>query len=146
MNTINGMENKEKSNEIIMKYKLDKEKKEINIFGHIFVDKNKNNCKLIYNVKEYEIAEILNLINEKNEVIEIKLKGIKNVTNMKYMLCDYSSLLSLSDISKWNTSDIINMEYMFSGCSLLLSLPDISKWNTSNVITLFSPVIPSNKL
>ena len=47
MNTINGMENKEKSNEIIMKYKLDKGKKEINIFGHIFVDKNKNNCKLI---------------------------------------------------------------------------------------------------
>ena len=47
MNTINGMENKEKSNEIIMKYKLDKGKKEINIFGHIFVEKNKNNCKLI---------------------------------------------------------------------------------------------------
>jgi len=25
------------------------------------------------------------------------------------------------------------MRYMLSGCSLLISLPDISKWNTHNV-------------
>ena len=71
-----------------------------------------------------------------------------------------SSLLSLSGISKWNTSIITDMSYMFDTreiCSKdnsffgihigvctpqfsyftinskLASLPDISKWNTSNV-------------
>ena len=44
-----------------------------------------------------------------------------------------SSLLSLPDISKWNTINVTNMSYMFYGCSPLSSLPDISKWNTNNV-------------
>ena len=49
------------------------------------------------------------------------------------MFCEYSSLLSLSYISKWNYNNITNMSYMFYGCSSLVSLPDISKWNTINV-------------
>ena len=43
------------------------------------------------------------------------------------------SLLSLPDISKWNTSNVNEMNSMFSKCNSLISLPDISKWNTSNV-------------
>jgi surface protein len=43
------------------------------------------------------------------------------------------SLLSLPDISKWNTSNIIYMDNIFYGCHSLFSLPDIYKWNTSNV-------------
>ena len=44
-----------------------------------------------------------------------------------------SSLLSLPDISKWNTDNATDMSFMFSGCSSLLSLPDLSKWNLINV-------------
>ena len=44
-----------------------------------------------------------------------------------------SSLTSLPDISKWNTTNVTDMSYMFEGCSSLTSLPDISKWNTTNV-------------
>ena len=43
------------------------------------------------------------------------------------------SLFSLPDISKWNTNNVTNMRYMFYNCSSLSSLPDISKWNTNNV-------------
>ena len=46
-------------------------------------------------------------------------------------------LSSLSDISKWNTSNVNYMRSMFCGCNSLSSLPDISKWNTSNVMTLY---------
>ena len=42
-------------------------------------------------------------------------------------------LLSLLDISKWNTANVTNMTHAFSFCGLI-SLPDISKWNTSNVL------------
>ena len=111
---------------------------EYGIFGHIFVNNNKNNCKIIYKGKEYEITDTLNIINEKNKIIEIKLKGIKNVINMGYMFRCCESLLSLPDISKWNTSNVTNMENLFDRCSSLLSLPDISKWNTSNVTNMNS--------
>ena len=53
--------------------------------------------------------------------------------NMKEMFYNCISLVSLPDMSKWNTSNVNNMSGMFSGCTSLLSLPDISEWNTSNV-------------
>ena len=49
------------------------------------------------------------------------------------MFRDCNSLVSLPDISKWNTANVTSMSYMFSNCSSLVSLPDISKWNTANV-------------
>ena len=44
-----------------------------------------------------------------------------------------SSLISIPDISVWNTENIEDISHMFSGCSSLTSLPDISKWNTKNI-------------
>ena len=44
------------------------------------------------------------------------------------MFYSCSSLLSLPDISKWNTEKVTSMSYMFRFCSSLKSLPDISKW------------------
>ena len=38
-----------------------------------------------------------------------------------------SSLLSLPDISKWNTNKVSDMSKMFFECSSLSFLPDISK-------------------
>jgi len=61
--------------------------------------------------------------NNKLNKLQIKLKNINSVTNMKGMLFDCSSILSLSDISRWNTKNVTNMSYLFNSCS---SLPDIS--------------------
>ena len=52
------------------------------------------------------------------------------------MICLFSgcsSLISLPDISKWNTNKVTHMTEMFCGCSSLISLPDISKLNTNKV-------------
>ena len=54
---------------------------------------------------------------------------------MKDMFLGCNSLISLPDISNWNTSKVMNMYQMFSGCISLISLPDISKWNTSKVLS-----------
>ena len=43
------------------------------------------------------------------------------------------SLISLVDISKWDTSKVTNMLSIFSKCYSLALLPDISKWNFSNI-------------
>ena len=133
MDKLNEMENKKEKNEIIIKYKIDRKKKKINIFGEYFVNNNKNNYILIYDGNEYELSVKLNIKNVGNKTIEVKLKEIKNVTNMESMFKGCLSLLPLTDISKWNTSNVKDIGFMFSGCSSLSSLPDISKWNTSNV-------------
>ena len=52
---------------------------------------------------------------------------------MSCIFYECSSLLSIPDISKWNTSNIINMNYLFGKCKNIENIPDISNQNTSNV-------------
>ena len=74
--------------EIIIRYKINKNEKEIKIFDNNFINNNKNKCKIIYEGKEYEIKEKFNIDDKiKNEILEIKLKGINNITDMSYMFC-----------------------------------------------------------
>ena len=56
-----------------------------------------------------------------------------NVEDMRYMFYGCKSLISLPDISNWNTSNVWDMWGLFQGCNSLISLPDISNWNTYNV-------------
>ena len=108
--------------------------KELYLFGANFVSKNKNNLKLIIDGKEQDIIYKYNIENNNNkDILEIKLKGITNVTYMNNMFQLCNSLSPLSDLTKWNTSHVYKMGYLFCNCNSLLSLPDISNWNTSNV-------------
>ena len=59
-------------------------------------------------------------------------------TEMDGMFSGCSSLISLPDLSKWNTQNVIDMHTMFRGCESLISLPDLSKWNTNNVTQMRS--------
>ena len=43
------------------------------------------------------------------------------------------SLVTLPDISNWNTNSLIDTSRMYHGCFSLISLPDLSKWNTHKV-------------
>ena len=153
--------------ELTIKYKIEdiEKSKKIRIFGDEFVKNNENICKIIIKKNELALTTHKDVdINELNDgIFEIKLKGIKNitdirymfsdckslfslpdisklntenVTDMSYMFCYCESLSSLADISKWNTHKVANMSYMFCGCNSLISLPDISKWNTENVTNM----------
>ena len=71
-----------------------------------------------------------------NKMIDIIISNnsqFYNINDMCKMFSGCSSLISLPDISNWNTSSVNNMSYIFNGCSSIISLPDLSKWNTSNV-------------
>ena len=108
--------------------------KELYLFGANFVSKNKNNLKLIIDGKEQDLIYKYNIENNNDkDILEIKLKGITNVTYMNNMFQLCNSLSPLSDLTKWNTSHVYKMGYLFCNCNSLLSLPDISNWNTSNV-------------
>ena len=99
-------------NRITIIYNINKNDN-IKIFGKEFIKNNINNCKMIINNKEEQISESFNAYNYKKVKIIIKLKGIKNITNMSYMFSNCPNLLSLPDISKWNTTNVDNMCYMF---------------------------------
>ena len=56
------------------------------------------------------------------------------------MFFSCSKLLSLPDISNWNTHNVKNMTGMFGDCPMLTSLPDISKWSLNKktlVVNMF---------
>ena len=125
---------KKNDNEITINYKINN-RNIINIFGTDFVTNNKNNCRIIINGQEHELKQNIkindNLINK--DILEIKLKGIKNITDMSYIFSNCQTLFSIPDITNWDTTNITNMSYMFFNCSNLQSLPDISNFITNNV-------------
>ena len=119
---------------IIIQYKIDE--KRIKIFGNEFVKNNEKNCQINYEDNTYNLSEYIEIDQENiknNDILEIKLIGIKNITNAYFMFHKCFSLISIPNLSNWKTNNITNMNQMFSNCSSLKSLPDISNWNTSNV-------------
>ena len=123
-----------KNNEIKIIYYINK--RELNIFGREFVKINRNICKMIIDNKEYDITEKYNVKKIDKNTLIIKLKGAEMLINMSYMFFNCSSLLSLPNISKWNTNNVTNMSYMFYNCKSLESLPKISNWKTDNVTNM----------
>ena len=79
-----------------MKYKMGNANS-IKLFGEDFIKNNKNNCKIIIEKKEQDIIEFLN-VNKSEELLKIKLKEIKTITNMSYIFSKCKSLISF-DIS-----------------------------------------------
>ena len=144
-----------KLNDLAKKFRLDNHSDEIEIiyefpndyntkltiFGQTFVMNNKYKCLIIYknqfcelktSLDDIPIASDYRYTNPK-KTVSIKLKGINNITNMSEMFYGCGTLLSLPDISKWNTENITSMKGIFFRCELLASLPDISKWNLYKV-------------
>ena len=52
---------------------------------------------------------------------------------MAYIFYECNSLISLPDISKWNTSNVINMSEMLRECFSLISLQNTSERNTDKI-------------
>ena len=67
---------------------------------------------------------------------DISKWNTNKVSDMSFMVFGCSSLFYLPDISKWNTNNLIEISLMFTKCISLISLPDISKWNTKNLINM----------
>ena len=122
------------SKQLSIKYKIGKKKK-IRIFGDEFVKNNKDNAKIIFDDKEYDLNSLFDLrdIKIQNNFLEIKLKEINTITDLSYMFNECSSLISLPEESILNNSNITNLKYLFNKCLSLEKLPDLSKMKTNNV-------------
>ena len=68
-----------------------------------------------------------------NKIIDTGVGNCIGIKNLSYMFYKCSSLLSIPDISQWNTHKVKSIYSMLYECSSLISLPDISQWNTKNI-------------
>ena len=100
---------------------------------------NFDNSKNAFNEVEYNFSfnifesnKKLRNLNE-NETINNCIWNTK-ISIMNEIFSNCSSLISLPDISSWETSKIIDMNKIFYNCKSLSSIPDISKRDISNVI------------
>ena len=63
--------------------------------------------------KDYLENAIKKAANSCNNLLELVLKVLSNVTNMSYIFSKCNSLLNISNISKWNISNIKDISYLF---------------------------------
>lgn len=58
------------------------------LFGIDFVKRNKNNCKIIVNIKEQELKEkyVFGYFEQIKDKLQIKLKAINNIIDILYIL------------------------------------------------------------
>ena len=119
----------------IINYKINEKEfinNKIRIFGDIFVDNNKKNCKLIIHEKETELTNFYNYEEGEKDLVVTFIKT-GNINDMSYMFYRCNSLNSLDGISNFDMSNVENISYMFYDCKYLEKLDDISKWETSNL-------------
>ena len=70
--------------------------------------------------------------DNKMDFIQVSSTNKNKIKYMGGMFSGCLSLISIPDISKWDTSNVNNMSRLFQGCNSLISLPDITKWITIN--------------
>ncbi len=85
-------------------------KSKIRLFSDYFVKTNRDKSKIIYNEKEYEIAEYFEIDNNLNNdnIIKILLKINNNITDISNMFNGCETLLSFRDISNLNDCNNVN--------------------------------------
>ena len=93
---------------------------------------NKNNTNFLSENENIKMFSPLSIFRLTDIYLQLSLN------KMSHMFYGCNSLISLPDISKWNTANVKNMSSIFYECNSLKSLPDISQWDTSNVKNMSS--------
>ena len=136
-------------NEIKLKYEFYEENiknNEIQLFGYLFCEHNRQKCFLVINEKIMELYSFINLAdifdiipNIRPIILDVKLIERKNqlMDDLSFMFDSISTIKELNFDN--NTSqNIKSMSHLFYNCSLIKELPDISSLNTINVTDMNS--------
>ena len=98
----------------------------IELFGSDFssID-NLKKCKIIIGNERIDFKNQINV--EKGQNIHVKILDInkvKTIYNFCYMF-EGTSLFSIPNQNRWNTSEVVDMQGMFENCKFLEELPAI---------------------
>ena len=117
-NTINKNKYIEKEEDITIEYKIPKNAHRIMILGSEFIKNNRNKCEIYINSKYRELSQNidLNTCQIENDILEIKLRPLENLTNLSSMFSGCVTLFSLPDFYKLVTNNVIKMNNLFNMC------------------------------
>ena len=101
-------------------------------FYELLSKKIKRNQKRELTKKEKLLNNAPRIEMDITEMLEIKLKQLKSITDISYMFSGCIRLKSI-EISNWTQENILNMEGLFCDCKSLVSIPDISNFITNNI-------------
>ena len=102
--------------------------KGIKIFDQKFINNNSGKCKIYINEEEIDLSEFYEP-KQNEKYIKIKLNINEEITDMSYMFYNCTSLISVTDISYWNTYAVTDMSYMFYNCISLNSFDVINSFD-----------------
>ena len=113
-----------------MIYKNNENLKEIQIFTEEFISNNIKIAKIILNNKLYELKKN---IENKKQIIKIKIKFLDIAIFLNSMFRDCKSLFSVQNFQNINTKYLKTIYDLFARCSSLTYIDDISNWNINNI-------------
>ena len=119
-------------NKITILYKINNPNDNIRLFGEKFIEKNKKNCKMVIDFVEMDLLEFYKPKKQK-DILTVCVELKRNISDLSYMFCGCSSLISIPDFFNLNINKVTNISHMFSECTSLEVLPDISNWKLNNI-------------
>ena len=100
------------------------------------MNKNIENDCFEWNTKISVINEIFSNCSSLISLPDISKWDTHNIMDMSKIFYNCKSLSFIPDISKWDTGNVIDMEKMFYNCSSLSLLPDLSKWKINKIVNM----------
>ena len=84
------MEKIQENDSIIIRYRINTDDKFIKIFGDKFVKTNKDNCKILYKEKEFDLNDKFNFLDLEDikDILEIKLIHLNKITDMSHSISE----------------------------------------------------------
>ena len=101
------------------------------IFGHTFVENNKDNIELEIDGKTIGLIEEAAL---KEGDAEVKIKIKKQLTNLSFMFSNCTHLKNIDELQFLDTREVTSFESMFEGCKLLMDINALLNWDVAKSI------------
>ena len=102
------------------------------IFGHNFVENNKDNIDLVIDGKTIKLTEEATL-KEGDAEVTIKIK--KKLTNLSFMFSNCTHLKNIDELKFLDTTGVTSFESMFEGCKLIMDINALLNWDVSKSTT-----------
>ena len=129
-------ENLDSSGSFYFNESIIKEKSNKNIYSSFFIDEN---FQISFSISFFQLTNMSYMFYACSSLIslpDISKWDTSNVKDMHSLFYKCISLKSLPNISNWNTKNVTDMSYMLDGCFCLISLPDISEWDINNATNM----------
>ena len=110
-----------------MEYKIDKTENNLKILGKDFLKNNRNKSKLILKNRKYNIKEVLEISDIKEDKLKIKMMISADTINISNLFKECKSLIEFSVYNNFENIEFIGKNDFFEEKKIYLILMKIKK-------------------